>query len=320
MVEEKKKDLQELTDRVHSGLDTLSDADLNLLFEEAEKQVAPTPPITPDPQQVSPAPTTVEPTPPVGESDKGQADLLNALPEQFRDKDVAASVHKMSDAFTSLQAKSTQDSQELSELRRMVSDLTNRKGAIPNPTVTETPKVEEVDDTDFFDKPGENSKKIAKQVFGELIREYDTFIVRRDALNRFKSTHSDFDTFQAEILEACKVHPEWDNDITALPRIYEAAKSLAADKARRVNPAPTINVEELTAKIRAEVEAGAVDKARQSILEEIRKRKAAAGITSSTSPTDPATRLQAQTKTTPMTSEEKTFDDMMRSGPKGLGL
>lgn len=337
MVEQKepKKDkIQELVDRVHSGLELISDEDLNVLFEETE-QVAQSDPTKIEPTP-TPAPNPADATPPVVKVGDGQAELLNEIPDKFREKDNATgSIKKMVKANQDLEAELTRKSQELSQLQSIVNEISRKPLSIPNtPVRTEEPtKVEPeevIDDATFFDKPTDNTVKlikkyapqIAKEILVAGLQHYDTYITRRQVLDRFKSEHSDFDNFRSEVVEVCKEHPEWDNDVASLPKIYSAAKEKAIAKARALNPqvANTLDIEKLKADIRAELEDSSVEKARLKIIDEIKKRKAAAGILTSGSPVNVSDRLKGQPKATPMTDEEKIFDDMLKSGYKGLDI
>lgn len=337
MAEKKKGTLQELTERVHGGLELLSDQDLAVLFEEAGGELQ-NEPITEEPKEPSVAPAPAEPAPPAGEPAKGQADLMNLVPEKFRDKDEAASLNKMVKALQEAEASLTQKSQELSQLQNVVQELST-KPSQPVPTYqpmypkTEPKKGEpepEIDDASFFENAVENSRRIAREearkATVEGLREYDTFSIRRNTLERFKVDHPDFDNYRNEFVEACRMHPEWDNDLSALPKLYEAARAIAQARARVINPQPqpqsqpVIDVEKLKAEIRAELEASSYDKARQDILNEINRRKAATGIISSTSAVTPQDRINAPGKTREMTAEEKILDEMMKSGPKALDV
>ena len=339
---EKGKTIDELKEKVHSGLDLLSDEELSLLFEDAERvtQGTPTEPQTTQ-TQPSVAPVTAEVVPPTTETPKGQADLMNLMPEKFRDKDEAASLTKMTRALQDTEAELTRRSQELSQLQNVVQELSRKpreeyrppqtQQAV-QPTKVPEPEVE-IDDMSFLDSPVNSTaaiaRKVAKEVAEEVsrrvsveqIRDYDTFSARRTTFEKFKADHSDFDNFKSEFAEACRLHPEWDNDISGLPKLYDFAKTLA--KARGTTSTSTnvsaIDIEALTAKIRGEVEASSYEKAKQSITEEIKRRKAAAGIMSSSS-TTAQEKSAAQARTVPLTPEEAEFDAMMRSGPKILDV
>jgi hypothetical protein len=343
MANDKGRTIEELKDKVHSGLDTLSDEDLAVLFAEAEQVAQVTP--QPDPT-TSVAPASAEPTPPVVEAPKGQAILMDLVPEKFREKDDAASLTKMIKALQEQETALTQKSQEVSQLQNVVQELSRKpreEYRAPQPTAQptaqpKTPEPEvEVDDLGFLDSPVANAKAIATQVAKQVaeevarrvsveqIRDYDTFTLRRTTFDQFRKDHPDFDTVKAEFSEACRIHPEWDNDINGLPKLYDLAKTLA--KARNVapavtpaQPAPVIDIEKLTAEITARVEAQAVEKAKQAILEEIKKRRAAAGIISTSPATNPADRVTPSTRTVPLTPGEKTLQDMLDSGPKGLDV
>jgi Holliday junction resolvase RusA-like endonuclease len=263
------------------------------------------------------------------------------VPEKFRGSDEAATLDKMLKALQDAETALTQSNQERSQLQNIVQDLSKRprEEFRPQTQTTQTAATvvkkeeseEEIDDATFFDKPVELSRKIAAQVAREIAREeatktvqhYDTFATRRSVLERFKETHPDFDNFRSEVVEVCRMHPEWDNDLNGLPKIYEAAKTLAIAKAKAVStssPQVNINVEELKAQIKAEVEAEAFNKAKQAIIDEVKKRKAASGILSSTNTATSSDRASSGSKTTEMSPEDKILDEMLKSGPKSLGI
>lgn len=343
---EKGKTIEELKDKVHNGLDLLSDEDLSLLFQEAESvsQAAPSEPAAQP--QPSNAPAPAEPAPPAGETAKGQANLMNLMPDKFKDTDEAASLQKMLKAMQEQEAELTRKSQELSQLQNVVHELSRPvepmrqqiqqpQRQAPEPQAQEV-EMPEVDDLSFLDAPVSNTRAIAeavarqiaedtaRRVATEHIRDYDTFSMRRSTFERFRSEHPDFDSLKVEFSEACRLHPEWDNDINGLPKLYELAKTLAS--ARRVGqpnaPASqqTVDIDKLKAEIRAEVEASSFEKAKQAIKEEIMKRKAASGIMSTNSGTTPAERVAPNQKTVPLTREEQVFKDMVDSGPKSLDV
>lgn len=344
MANDKGKTIEQLKEKVHSGLDVLSDEELAVLFADAEAVVLETP-TQPEPNP-SVAPASVETTPPVVEAPKGQASLMNLVPDKFKEKDEAASLTKMIKALQEQETMLTQKSQEVSQLQNVVQELSRKPRDEYRPPQSKTqPAVQpttpepvvEVDDLGFLDSPVANSRAIAKQVAMQVaeeiarrvsveqIRDYDTFSLRRTTFDKFRADHSDFDTIRAEFSEACRLHPEWDNDINGLPKLYDLAKTLA--KARNVAPAvtsaqpsPAIDIEKLKAEIRAEVEASSYEKAKQAIKDEIMRRKAAAGIVSNSSVTTPADRVTPSTRTVPLTPGEKTLQDMLDSGPKGLDV
>jgi hypothetical protein len=290
----------------------------------------------------------VEPAPPAGEAPKGQASLVDLLPEKFKDKDDAASLQKMLKALQEQETLLTQKSQEVSQLQNVVQELSRKpREEYHAPVTTTTPapaatpaRVEpevEVDDMGFLDAPVTNAvaiatkvatkiaEEVARRVSVEQIRDYDTFALRRQTFERFRIEHPDFDSLKAEFAEACRVHPEWDNDVNGLPKLYDFAKTLSKAKAAAPagNPAgqtvqPAIDIAKLKAEIKAEVEAEAMEKAKQAIKEEILRRKAAAGIVSTSPMTTPADRVAPSNRTVPMTPNEKAIQDMIDSGPQGL--
>ena len=349
MANEKDRSIEQLKEKVHSGLELLSDEDLAMLFQDAEQVAQADPTEQQRNTEPSNAPAPVEPAPPVGETAKGQANLMNLMPEKFKDKDEAASLQKMLKAMQEQESELTRKSQELSQLQNVVQEL-SRPTEIPRYQPAPQPQrqapeaqpqgvtVPEVDDLSFLDSPVTNSRaiaeavarqvaeEVARRISTEHIRDYDTFSMRRSTFERFRSEHLDFDNLKAEFSEACRLHPEWDNDINGLPRLYELAKTLAT--ARRSGQPSTIggqnmqniDVEKLKAEIRAEVEASSFDKAKQAIKEEITKRKAASGILSTNSSTTPQDRSAPSTRKIPLTREEQIMQDMIESGPKTIDI
>jgi hypothetical protein len=266
------------------------------------------------------------------------------VPEKFRGQDEAATLDKMLKALQDAESALTQSNQERSQLQTIVSDLTRRPREEYRPQVQtqnqpETKKEdpeEDLDDSAYFDSPVQNTLKlidkrlekrgreIAREESTKTVQHYDTFATRRAVLERFKETHSDFDNFKNEIVEVCRMHPEWDNDLNGLPKIYEAAKTLAIAKAQSLTRPTntsnqTVDVDKLRAEIKAEVEASAVEKARQGILDEIRRRRAASGILSSNA-TNVSDRVNSPGKTAPLSPEDTVLDEMIKSGPKSLGI
>src|SRR3972149_6915172 len=95
--------LEQIREKVHSGLELISDADLASFFEEAERE-AQGQTQRQEPTQIEPsvAPVKVEPTTPVEEASKGQAGLMDLVPDKFKDKDDAAALSKMVRALQEL--------------------------------------------------------------------------------------------------------------------------------------------------------------------------------------------------------------------------
>lgn len=347
MAEKTGKTIEELKEKVHSGLDVLSDEDLATLFADAENLVQSTPAATTQPtSDPSPAPASVNVAPPATEAPKGQANLMNLVPDKFKGEDEAASLTKMLKALQEQEAALTQRSQEVSQLQNVVQELSRkpreeyRPQPVAQPQQTAQPKTQEptmpdVDDLGFLDAPVANTQaiataiatkvaeEVARRISVEQLRDYDTFALRRTTFERFRAEHSDFDSIKTEFAEACRLHPEWDNDINGLPKLYDLAKTLAKAKgvAPAVTPAqptPAVDVAKLKAEIKAEVEAEATEKAYNRIKEEILRRKAAAGIMSTAPGTSPAERVAPVTRTVPLTPSEKAIQDMIDSGPQGL--
>lgn len=198
---EQQKSIEQLRDKVHSGLELLSDDELALLFADTEQTAQSTPTPTQPTTEPSTAPAPAEPAPPAGETVKGQANLVDLMPEKFRDKDEAASLQKMLKAMQEQESELTRKSQELSQLQNVVQELSRPREeykppqrVAPQPAAqpVKAPEPEvEVDDLTFLDSPVANAKAIAeaaarriveevsRRVSVEQIRDYDTFSLRR---------------------------------------------------------------------------------------------------------------------------------------------
>ena len=330
MTEPKKKTIQELMEKVHSGIDLSSEEDLAALFEEVPAQQVPTPSqgnpgITPnEPPKPNAAPNTPAPAP----GEEGQAGLLNILPEKFRKGDDATSVASLAQSYTDLETEHSKTAERLAQAERRLQELDTVTPEVNPLQVAQPGQVtdeEEIDDATFFEKATESARKIARQEIARVLptafQQYDTFSLRRTAVAAMKRLHPDFDNFRSEMLEVIKEHPEWDADIRALPKIYDSAKQKAATKFQAVNPSSSVqapvDVEKLKDDIRKEM---AVDRQTlvASIVDEIKKRKSAAGVIAGSQSTTVEQRVVEQPRTTPKTPEEEMFDEMLASGPNRL--
>jgi len=326
----KGKTLQQLADKAHSGLGGLaSDADLALLFEdELAKQEVEQPVKTEEqPKETQPAPPSAEPAQ-TGEVEKGQADLLNLIPDKFKSENATESIAKMAKALSELEAEYTRKSQDLSQLQALVQELSRAKAAPQSvqqePTNFQSEEQLDIDDSAFFEKPIEATSKVARlearreaaKLIQQALAAYEQYSSRKMEIEKFRAAHPDFDNFRGEMLEVLREHPEWEQDITALPRIYEAAKQRAALKLQAVSPQITPDTLE---KLKSEWMQEAIKKVHESILEEARKRRAASGMLGGTS-TTVAQRVVEQPKEQPKSYEEQLFEDILASGPKKLEL
>lgn len=186
------------------------------------------------------------------------------------------------------------------------------------------------DDTTFFEKPSAMSRKIARQELAQGIAAYHKALVDSQTkvkfVEDFKASHPDFETYREDMSYVLRARPDLDKNYASLPMVYEMAKQrykIRLDKMRAdlgiTEPTPQVTTP--AAPVTPQVdEAALIEKVKNVIAEELRRRKAAAGITGGTTPVSPSTRTEPVVRTTPQTPEEVIFDEMLRSGPKRLEL
>lgn len=346
-MDKKRMTVQELADAIHQGLD-VSDDDMSVLFDDApEPQAQPSP--GPQGQTVQPtAPNTQAPTetgtPPAPAPTTGQPnELLNILPEKFRGDDPKSGVTKLAQSYGEAEAELARNRQELSQLKDYVQRMLHGQQPQQQPTqpqanpqqpglpeLPELPKQDgEEDDITFLEKPRAESRKEAlrvlmtegPKVIAHMLNRYDTIKTRQMIVDEFKRTHPDFDLYREELMVVFRENPWLDQDITMLPRAYEMAKEKFAAKQRgsvsptvtTPNPQPTapqsaVDIEKLKAEIKAE------------LLEGIRKRKSAQGVTGGSAPVVPQQRVVENPRQQPATEEDKIWDAMVNSGPASMKL
>ena len=320
MAENKVPTLEELAEKVHSGLE-LGNDEIDVLFGDVNDTSIQ------EPAQPAPAPApTPAPRVPTPEPAKGQADdgLLNRVPEKFRDKDAATSIEKMSKSYGEVESELARTRNDLSELQRFVQQLSTQRQqqqyAAPQRQVQQAPPEEEVDDAGFYEKPVENTTKIAQREAARILAaglmQYDQYAMKRTMVDSFKASHPDFDQFRTEMGEVLRENPQWEADPNALPRIYDAAKRKAASKLQLVQPQTqnTSNVD--IEKLKAEWMQEAVQKAQEQLLEGLKKRKAAAGALGGSAPTTVQQRVTTPSREKPLSFEEQLIKEMRDSGPK----
>ncbi len=322
MVEKHRKSFDEIRAAVHDGHELASDEDLVDFFNEGQEQ--PTVAASGDQIQApaaEPAPTQPEPALPAGTDDEGQATTLASLPEKFRvGDDVDASLKKMADSYNELQAELARSRQDVSQLQSFVQELSNKPGQAPKVQQPEVSQQDvEIDDTTVFQQPVDSIRRIAlaeiRKAIAPAFQEYDAYSRRREAVERFKTDHPDFDNFRSEMLEVLKKNPQWESDPTALPRVYETAKQIAAQKVQSISPQiPQADI----AKQKEEWMKEAEERAVKNIMEAVRKRKSAAGMLPGSNATSVQQRVEQEPKTQQKTPEEQIFDDMLTSGPKRM--
>jgi hypothetical protein len=190
----------------------------------------------------------------------------------------------------------------------------------------ELPKQDgEEDDISFLEKPRAEARKEALRVLmnegpkimAHMLNRYDTIKTRQVIVDEFKKTHPDFDMYRDEMMVVFRENPWLDQDITQLPRAYEMAKEKFAAKQRGVSPTtpatqtpsqPAVDVNALRASIKAE------------LLEEVRKRRAAGGVTGGSAPVTSQQRSNENPRQQSATEEDRIWEDMMNSGPAAMKL
>jgi hypothetical protein len=199
----------------------------------------------------------------------------------------------------------------------------------PEPVQPVAP-VEEDDDTAFFEKPTEASRKVARKEVATALMAYHQSLLeaqkRVNFVNEFKSSHiADFDTYREDMAFVLKARPDLDKNYTSLPTVYEMAKQrykMRIGKMRAdlgiieqpvVAPAPVTPPPALD-------EAALIEKVKNILAEEIRKRKSASGIQGGSNPVSPATRTEPTVRVAPLTPEDAIFEEMLKSGPRRFEL
>lgn len=334
--------VQELTDAIHQGLD-VSDDDLAVLFDEAPVTAGQPSPGTQG-QTAPAAPTPQAPTvpvaPPAPAPTTGQPnELMNILPEKFRgESDPNKAVSKLAQSYGEVESELSRNRQELSQLKDYVQKMLNQGQPAHQPTqpvaqpqgglpeLPELPKQDgEEDDISFLEKPRAESRKEAlrilmsegPKIMAHMLTRYDTIKTRQVLVDEFKKTHQDFDLYREELMQVFRENPWLDQDISQLPRAYDMAKDKFAAKQRGSSPTSTTTAQPQTqvvdvAALKAEIKA--------ELLEGIRKRRAAGGVTGGSAPVTPQSRTDANPRQQPQTEEDKIWDDMMNSGPANMKL
>jgi len=296
-------------------------------------------PQAPEPQPVVPA-QAIQDTP----------DILETLPERFKDKDVQGALQKAVKSYTDLESDFQKQTEELDRLRGIVSAVANTPGII-SPTTQQPVRQhsstqrsaatgpvidmdEVIPDSDFFEKPGEavtkktrqEAFKLANEIVAQRILEYHDWNTRQMLIKDFRKDHADFDSVKNDMIAIAQARPDIDqmSPEQSLPILYNLAKErqrlqvetwkktlgIPEPVVAQPSPAPAaaqpaVDMERLKAEVLAQ------------IAEEIRKRKAASGITGS-SPATMAPQVRAAEKPVekPKTYSEEVFDRMLASGSK----
>jgi hypothetical protein len=316
-----KKTLDQIVDDTLSSNFGISDADLQLLFED-KKVEEPTP--SPTPATATPTVEPVTPTPPVTEPTVPTADVVVpthvvAQPEPPRPE--VPTSDKSNDLENSLKETNNQ----IAQLSLIVQELLKKSQATGTELNRSQPDpLDEIDDQAIIQSPKENVVKTVRAVLQTALpaafSEYDNIRNTRDFVNRFRSEHTDFDELRPLMRQIVAENPSVNDNPNALPRVYDEAKrrkTAALEAMKRelnipitsvpptVQAAPRLSEEEILSKLE------------QRLKEQIRKRRnASVPLTSNqTMPITPTNRMAPRDATVPMTEEEKMFDDMLKAGP-----
>lgn len=330
-----KKTLDQIVQDTISSNFGISDADLQLLFEDPPPEMAhdnepanATPPVEVEPQPGATEP--VEPTEPVKPATDAIPPKTN--PEPSREGDTTP---KESSLQISKDLQLTKE--QLGQLSTVVQELL-KKSQTPRPAeATNQPNpLDEIDDQVIIEAPRDTILKMIdlrlKSVLPAAFVEYDTAVTVRSSLEKFRAEHPDFDELRPVMRQIVAENPAANDNPAAIPRIYDEAKKrkTAALEAMRkelgVQPtpptptpapaAPAVSEEELLGKLETR------------LREKIRQRRNASGTLSEgqNTPVHPTDRQAPKTVEKPRTEAEIMFDDMMAAGPpstqflKGLEL
>jgi len=292
---------------------------------------APIPAQVANPQQVvvpTPAPTAVALTataPVTPEPPKGEPNVLESMPEKFRDKDVQSSITKMSKSYGDLEAELKKERDEKANMQRILDSLSTPKPPIMQPP--QVPQEEEIEDSAFFEKPRETVMKVAERIAAQKILQYHADMEKAKFIDGFRTTHADFDQLRGEILEVLSARPDLDRDQRNLPIVYEMAKQLKVKKINDLraslglgSPNPIYNTQQPQA-VQEPIDREKIkEELMEAIRVEIQKRRSASGIQGGSAPINPDSRLNPAPAVKPMTPEEQILSEMMNSGPKKLAI
>lgn len=319
-----RKTIEQLQKEVaESGLGLMSDQDLKDLFGDAGPDPATLQNTAPIPPAANPAGSQGNPAGNNPPATGAPEDVLESIPEEFRDKDVPTSLGKMTKSISDTRSTMDRQAKEIQELRDIVDTL--RQPAQPAPAGnvnagaapgTEEDPDADIDDTMCLESPKSSIKKLAQREAARIaiaaLTQYDTALRRERQIDEFRKTHTDFDNLRDDMSAIVKEYPQLNRDPNALPKIYEMARQRATKRIEAlkgslgVTTAP-INEEEVISK--------AVDR----IKAEIAKRRSASGTTS-TGAVNPAQRVEAAPRQVPKSQDEEFFDELVSAGPATLRI
>lgn len=325
----KPKSLEELAKEVLDTQEGISPQDFDVLINPGGPNVMNPPPVSqpivePTPAPAAPAPTAPAPVPST-ESLVGEPNILELVPEKFRDKDVQSSIGKMAKHYQDLEAELKKQQDEVANMQKIMQSLATTPAPVPQVQALR-PQEPEIKDADFFEKPLETVKRLVDQRTSERLQQYHADQERSKFVNDFRTARPDFDLVRQEIMDVLAARPDLDRDPRNLPIVYEMAKQLKVKKISDlkaslgleqpvIQPTPVLQPaaqpldrEQLKAELVAE------------IIAEANRRKKLQGLQGGTPPITPQARVAQISSPTPATPEDQIFSDMMTSGPKKLSI
>jgi hypothetical protein len=322
------KTLEDLAKQVidsQSGL--MSVEDLKTFFDDKPQatnpvnQVAVEPVIAPTPQASPEPPVTI--TEPV----MSKPTIPDFVPDKFKDGDPATSMERMARSYVELEAELNREREERYKLDGMLQTLSSTPQDTPVSQV-EGFDQDDVEESLFFDKPKEATKKVASQVAAAMLMAYHTQLTeaskRVQYVEGFKAQHPDFADYREDMAAILKARPDLDKRVDSLPIVYETAK--ARHKARLDRMRKELGVTESIPQVQSTqprstlTDDQLIERAKTAILEELKKRRAASGITGGTVITSPTERGQPVVAEKPKTPEDRIFEEMMSSGRSKLSI
>ena len=235
-------------------------------------------------------------------------------------------MQKWHKSYSELESELARQKDEMSNLNKIVKTLSEPE---PRPITTPTQPIvqaidDDVEDSTFFDKPKEATSKIAAKIAAQTVLQYHNVMERARKVQDFRGLHKDFDELRSEMTDILKARPDLDQNVDNLPYVYDTAKKMRTKKLEQMREAlgiqPSITpqpapapVTTVTAEQMVEIEKKAFDKAKEALLEELKRRRAASGNLGSTT-TTPSARTQPTTTTKPKSDEDVVMDEMMAAG------
>lgn len=326
MAEKPRKTIEQLTqDVLESGVGLMTDKDLETLFSEetpanpgqAQTQTQSLPPT----QVGNQAQTGTPGTPATGTPGAVDSNGIVQTPQGDQGS--------LDQETKSLREQVAQQNARIEQLTNLMESLKQPEQQYQQPVQQQTQEDpdSDIDDAIIIEKPKENIKKLAQREAARIViaalTNYDSSARRERAIEAFKATRPDFDGLRPEMSKIVKEFPQLNRDPDALPKIYELAKTRAAKKNQELRTGLGLDQMDALKKEIQELKAQSgmtVEQAKAKLLEEIKKRRSASGTLPASSAISQDDRATMSSKTTPLTPEEKQFDDILNSGPARLAF